>query len=574
MLTFKEIGIDKRILKTLEEIGFEQPTAVQEKVIPMLNQDENSDLIALAQTGTGKTAAFGLPLIQRTDTSKKHIQYLILSPTRELCLQIADDLNQYAQNISEIKIGALFGGSSLERQISLLKKGVHIVSATPGRLVDLINRKKIDLKKVKGLVLDEADEMLNMGFKDELEAILKTLTERKQTLLFSATMLKEVRAIAQNYMKNPIEITIGKKNAGAENVNHICYTVNARERYLALKRIVDFNPNIYGIIFCRTRRETQEVADNLIKDGYNAEALHGDLSQQQRSVVMNKFKIKHLTLLVATDVAARGLDVNSLSHVINYNLPDDLEIYTHRSGRTGRAGKKGTSIIIANLKEKRKIENIEKLIGKKFERAQIPLGKDICKNQLFYLIDRMEKVIVDDKQIEAFLPIINKKLEWLDRDELIKKFVSLEFNRFIEYYKKMPDLNTPAERRKGEKRKGFNERGKNIPLSRFFLNLGKKDKLKPTDVIGMVNDYTGIGDIEIGDIEILDNFSFFEAEKEHEQTLMTSFKKKNFRKRTISLEVAQQESRKKKKSLRGKKRTDSKPKTEGKKRKSGKRRRR
>ena len=533
MISFEELEIEKKILKAIEELGFQTPMPVQEKVIPHLISNETRDLIGLAQTGTGKTAAFGLPLIQNTNTSKKKTQYLILAPTRELCLQIADDLKSFAKYVEDINIAAVFGGTSMERQISLLKRGAHIISATPGRLIDLINRRKVDISKIKTIVLDEADEMLNMGFRQELEAILSETPADKTTLLFSATMSREVRKIADRFMNDPLEITIGKQNVGAENVKHLCYMVHARERYLALKRIVDYRPNIYGIVFCRTRRETQEVADKLLKDGYNADALHGDLSQPQRDAVMRKFRIKHLKLLVATDVAARGLDVDDLTHIINYNLPDEMGIYTHRSGRTGRAGRTGTSILIANLREKNKIKQIEKQIDKKFTFPSLPFGREICEKQLFHLIDRMEKVIVDDTQIESFLPDIYKKLEWLDRGELIKKFVSLEFNRFLDYYKNAPDLNKPDDSRPS--------RGKRTAMSgfaRFFINLGKMDDLKPTTLIGLINDVTGVRDINIGEIEILKSFSFFELDENYSGDLLKAFKNKEFKKRKIVLEIA------------------------------------
>jgi len=542
MKSFKEVGIDKSFLTAIEELGFEKPMPVQEEVIPHLLNNEKRDLVALAQTGTGKTAAFGLPLLQNVDTSRKQTQHLIISPTRELCLQIADDLKTYSKYSDKIKVVAVFGGASIEHQIKSIKKGAHIISATPGRLLDLLNRKVVDIREIKTVVLDEADEMLNMGFREDLEAILINTPKEKQTLLFSATMPKEVRKIANRFMSNPVEITIGKKNSGADTVNHICYTVKAKDRYLALKRVVDYNPNIYGIVFCRTRRETQEVADKLMQDGYNADALHGDLSQAQRDTVMNKFRIKHLKLLVATDVAARGLDVTDLTHVINYNLPDELEIYTHRSGRTGRAGKLGTSIIIANLKEKRKIAAIEKQIGKKIEHKHVPLGKEICKVQLFHLIDKMEKVEVDSAQIEEFLPEINQKLEWLSREELIKKFVSVEFNRFSDYYKNMPDLNSPDDgfKNKGKKENGaggFSSNG----FTRFFINLGKMDNLKPTDIIGMVNDYTGIRDIEIGEIQIKKTFSFFEVDSDYTDKLLKAFNENFYHNRKVNLEVSEKE---------------------------------
>lgn len=550
MSTFEELGLKKRIIQAVEDLNFTSPMPVQEKVIPHLVNDEHDDIITLAQTGTGKTAAFGLPMIQKVDTSKKKTQFLIISPTRELCLQIADDIKSYAKYLDKIKVVPVFGGASIDRQIGLIKKGAHIISATPGRLLDLINRRIIDIRHIDTVVLDEADEMLNMGFREDLEDILRETPAEKKTLLFSATMPKEVRKIANEYMHNPIEITIGKKNAGAENVNHVCYMVQARDRYLALKRIVDYHPDIYGIVFCRTRRETQEVADKLMEDGYNADALHGDLSQAQRDVVMNKFRIKHLHLLVATDVAARGLDVNDLTHVINYNLPDELEIYTHRSGRTGRAGKFGTSVVIAHLKEKGKLKTIEKMIGKKFANLPVPLGKEICERQLFHLIDRMEKVEVDDAQIDSFLPEINTKLEWLDRDELIKKFVSVEFNRFLDYYRNAPDLNKPK-----EEKNRLSKRGGSAGFTRFFINLGKMDGLKPADVIGMINDYTGTKNLEIGEIDIRKTYSFFEVDKAYTKEILSAFKNKRLKKREINVEVTTKEPKSNQSNRRGRKRS-------------------
>lgn len=533
MMNFNELGIEENIIKAITELGFNSPMPVQAEVIPHLLVENPSDVVALAQTGTGKTAAFGIPLIQKSKGKAGSVRHLILSPTRELCLQIADDLKDYSNYCSGVKVTAVFGGSSIDKQISTIKKGVHIVSATPGRLVDLINRKKIDLSKVETLVLDEADEMLNMGFKEELDAIIEQTPKTRNTLLFSATMPKEVSSIAKKYLNKPIEVTIGKKNTGAENVTHQAFIVHARERYLALKRIVDFYPEIYGIVFCRTRRETQEVAEKLIKDGYNADSLHGDLSQAQRDAVMNKFRIKHLTLLVATDVAARGLDVHDLTHVINYNLPDELEIYTHRSGRTGRAGKSGISIIIANLREKNKLHQIEKQVGKSFNFLPTPRGKEICEKQLFHLIDRMEKVVVDETQIDSFLPQIMKKLEWLDREELIKKFVSVEFNRFLEYYKNTPDLSKPDGKRNSSRSGRSSEN-----MTRFFINLGKKDELKPTSVIGLIKDFSGSKDVEIGQIDIKDNFSFFETESNFKDELLRNLNGNNYHGRKVVLEVA------------------------------------
>ncbi|KAA0250577.1 MAG: DEAD/DEAH box helicase [Chlorobiota bacterium] len=508
---FKEIGIDENIIKAITEMGFETPTPVQEQVIPLLLEDNSRDIIALAQTGTGKTAAFGIPVIQNLDTDKKKVQAIILSPTRELCLQIADDLASYAKYKEEIKIAAVFGGASMERQIRAVKSGAQIISATPGRLLDLINRREINISEVETVVLDEADEMLNMGFRDELVAILAETPEDKNMLLFSATMPSEITGIVKNYMENPVEITIGKKNSGAENVEHVCFMVYAKDRYLALKRIVDYNPEIYGIVFCRTRRETQEVADLLMKDGYNADALHGDLSQAQRDQVMNKFRIKHLQILVATDVAARGLDVDNLTHIINYSLPEEIELYTHRSGRTGRAGRKGTSIVISNAKEKHLITKMEKQINKKFTFGTMPSGKEICEKQLFHLIDRMEKVEVDYSQIESFLPEIYRKLEWLDREELIMKFVSVEFKK------------TSRD---------------NVNFTRFFINLGKTDNIKPGGLMGLINDYTGFSDIQIGDIELQRNFSFFEADAEFTDIIMKAFEDKEYRGRKISVEIS------------------------------------
>jgi len=539
MNSFEELGLDKNILSAIKELNFENPMPVQEKIIPMMLQDEPQDIIALAQTGTGKTAAFGLPIIHKTDTTLKQVQYLIIAPTRELCLQIADDLKDYAAHNKGIKIAAIFGGSSMDRQIQNIKRGAQIISATPGRLNDLINRGEVNLNKVKAVILDEADEMLNMGFKEELEAILETTPKTRNTYLFSATMPNPLLSIANRYMKNPVEVTIGRKNSGAENVEHLSYLVHARDKYLALKRIVDFHPNVYGIVFCRTRQETKDVSEKLMQDGYDADALHGDLSQSQREAVLNKFRTRHLRLLVATDVAARGLDVDDLTHIINYDLPDELEIYTHRSGRTGRAGKSGTSIVIANLKEKYKLSTIEKQLGKKFTILPIPSGRDICEKQLFHLIDKVEKVEVDTVQVEPYLPKIYEKLEWMDRNDLIQRFVSIEFNRFLDYYKNMADLNSPTEGKFKERdRDRSNQRGKSN-YTRYFLNLGVTDGLKPTQLIGMINDFTGMRDIEIGEIEILKTFSFFEADTTFQNEIMEGFKGRKLKKRDINLEIAE-----------------------------------
>ena len=540
MTTFKEMGLKPEIIKALDDLSFEKPTPIQEKTIPHLLAG-TKDLIALAQTGTGKTAAFGIPVLQQINPDKNHIQALILSPTRELGLQIANDLKDFSKYMGKVSVAAVYGGANIDTQIKQLKKGVQIVAATPGRALDLIKRRVLKLSNVKFLVLDEADEMLSMGFKDDLDAILEQTPKEKQTLLFSATMPKEILRIAQKYMDSPEEISAGKKNTGAENVRHIYYMVSARDRYLALKRIADINPKIYGIVFCRTRRETKEVADKLMADGYNADALHGDLSQSQRDYVMDRFRKKHLQLLVATDVAARGLDVNNLSHIINYNLPDELEVYIHRSGRTGRAGKKGISISIIHSKEKSKIRTLEKKVGKSFEYLKVPGGKEICEKQLFNLVDIMENIAIDEQQIEPFMPEIYKKLEWMSREDLIKRFVSVEFNRFLDYYKNSRDLNVSAKSQSRDegKRSNSGRRGRNSNFSRFFISLGSRDKVNAVKLIGLINDNTRSKDIEIGKIDIMKSFSFFEVEKSQADKILKSFQNAKHNGTKISVELAQ-----------------------------------
>lgn len=528
MRTFEDMGLDGSLLRAVKDLGFETPTPVQKQVIPKILND-NTDLVALAQTGTGKTASFGLPLIQMTDESKPETQGLILCPTRELCMQISKDLSAYAKYRKGFNIVAVYGGASIENQIKSLKKGARIIVGTPGRMLDLIKKKHVRIDHIRWLVLDEADEMLNMGFKEDLDAILQGTPAVKQTLLFSATMPAEISRIASNYMREPDEIAIGKRNTGTENVRHEYYVSHARNRYEVLKRIADMNPRIYGIVFCRTRRETKEVADKFMNDGYNADALHGDLSQSQRDYVMGRFRNRHLQMLVATDVAARGLDVDELTHVINYNLPDELEAYIHRSGRTGRAGKYGVSISILHSRETNKIPRLEKMVGQSFKRKPVPDGKEICKKQLFTLIDKVEKVPLNEEQIAEFLPEIYKKLSWLSREELIKHFVSVEFNRFLSYYKDAPDLNIDGEGgkdhgsaggKKGDRKKGRRDEKQ---FSRFFINLGKKNKLTTAKMIGLVNDATHTRDIEIGKIDILKSFSFFEIEKQHEKLILKAF---------------------------------------------------
>ncbi len=538
MTKFTDLGIAKDILKGISELGFEEAMPVQKEVIPVVLETK-SDIVALAQTGTGKTAAFGLPIVQQINTSKKYPQALILSPTRELCVQIAKDLMAYSKYVDGLKVLPVYGGASIDTQIRGLKMGTHIIVATPGRMLDLIRRKRADISNVQTVVLDESDEMLNMGFRDDLNDILESVPDERRTLLFSATMPKEVATIARKYMSNPEEITIGKKNAGAENVKHAYYLVQARDRYSALKRIADMNPDIYAIVFCRTRMETKEVAEKLIRDGYNADALHGDLSQPQRDHVMSRFRSKSLQMLVATDVAARGLDVNDLTHVINYNLPDELEAYTHRSGRTGRAGKDGISIAIIHLREKYRIREIEKKINKTFEKATIPTGKEVCKKQLFHLINKIEKVEVDHEQIDGFLPEIYKKLEEVDKEDLIKRFVSLEFNRFLEYYKNAPDLNVPDERDSGQRDRG-GRRGSNKDFKRLFVNIGKNHGLNPQRLMGLVNEATKERNIEIGRIDVMKSFSFFEIDKQYTDKVLDGLNDAVFEGVSVSSEIAKE----------------------------------
>ena len=527
MKTFQESGLHENIIKAIDELGFEKPTPIQEKTLPFL-LNSSGDVVALAQTGTGKTAAFGLPMIHNIEWKNKSVQGIVLCPTRELCMQITNDLDYYSKYIEGVFVVPVYGGTPIEKQISALKRGGQIVVGTPGRVLDLIKRKKLILSNIKYMVLDEADEMLNMGFKEDLDAILSKTPPERQSMLFSATMPKGIVNIAKKYMKNAEEISVGKRNMGAENVQHHYYVVQASNRYLALKRIADYYPNIYGIVFCRTRRETKEVAEKLMQDGYNADALHGDLSQAQRDQVMNGFRQKRLQILVATDVAARGLDVNDLSHIINYNIPDELDSYIHRSGRTGRAGKHGISITIIHGRETNKISILEKKVGKNFDKKDVPNGKEICEKQLFTLIDKVEWVEVNESTIEEYLDIIYKKLAWLSREELIKRFVSVEFNRFLSYYQDAPDLNVKAQKR-GEQREGRRDRGdrggrSQSNFTRFHINLGSKNKVSAIDLISLINEQTGNKSIDIGKIEILKSFSFFELDKSYEEELMKSFR--------------------------------------------------
>lgn len=535
MSTFLELGLKEPINKALTDLGYEKPTVIQEKAIPQIIASTD-DLKAFAQTGTGKTAAFSLPILELLEPSNSNVQAIILSPTRELAVQIGNNIKDFSKYLKGVKVTTVYGGSSIEDQIRSLKKGSQIVVGTPGRTVDLINRRALKLGNVQWLVLDEADEMLNMGFKEELDKVLEATPETKQTLLFSATFPREVEAIAKNYMTKPVEITSGEKNQGSDNVSHEYYAVTERTRYPALKRIADLNPDIYAIIFCRTRRETQEVADNLIKDGYNADALHGDLSQAQRDSVMGKFRKKTIQILVATDVAARGLDVNELTHVINHKLPDQIENYNHRSGRTGRAGNKGISIVLVNNREKGKLRPIERIIKKKFVETKVPSGKEIVKNQLMHLIDRVQNTEVNESEINEFLPSIYEKLEGLTREELIQKFVSLEFNTMLSYYENSKDLNDLGRENSRTRMTADN-------MTRFFINIGRKDNLNPAKLIGLINDQE-IGDkIEIGAIDILDTFSFFEVDKNFEQKTLDAFttNQPDFDGRSVNVEVTKKE---------------------------------
>ena len=541
MKTFEELGVSEEIRRAISELGFEHPMPVQEEVIPYLLGNRN-DVIALAQTGTGKTAAFGLPLLQRIDTSSKSTQAIVLSPTRELCLQIADDLKDFGKYIPHLHIAAVYGGASIDTQIHQLRHGVQIIVATPGRLIDLMHRGKARLDQVRNVVLDEADEMLNMGFQESITEILTGVPEDRNTLLFSATMSRDVEKVAKGYLHDYKEIVVGSRNEGAESVNHIYYMVNARDKYLALKRLVDFYPKIYAIVFCRTKVETQEIADKLIKDGYNAESLHGDLSQQQRDLTMQKFR-SHLTqILVATDVAARGLDVNDLTHVINYGLPDDIENYTHRSGRTGRAGKKGTSISIIHSREKYKVRNIEREIGKEFIDGTLPSPEEICKKQLFKTMDNILKTDVDEEQIAPYMEDINRQFEYIDKEDLIKKIVTSTFGRFLDYYKNAPEIEKPSARRSREEGRSGRSEGRTTRsrgarkaekgFKRLFINLGKNDGFYPGEVMQFINKNMN-GHQAVGHIDLLAKQSYIEVPEQDAQKVMKALDGAVYKRRKV-----------------------------------------
>jgi len=536
--TFEELGVNEAIRSAILELGFEHPMPVQEEVIPYL-LGENNDVIALAQTGTGKTAAYGIPVLQKTDATKKATQALILSPTRELCLQIADDLKGFGKYIDGLHVVAVYGGASIITQIHELKHGAQIIVATPGRLIDLMERGVVKLENVRNVVLDEADEMLNMGFSDSINTIFEAVPADRNTLLFSATMSKEIEKIAKSYLTDYKEIVVGSRNEGAESVNHIYYLVNAKDKYLALKRIADFYPHIFAIIFCRTKIETQEVADKLIKDGYNAEALHGDLSQQQRDLTMQKFRQHTVQLLVATDVAARGLDVDDLTHVINYGLPDDVENYTHRSGRTGRAGKKGTSISIIHTREKSKVRNIEKIIGKDFVDGELPSPEEICKKQLYKVMDDIMKTDVDEEQIEPYMKEIDRQFEYIDKEDIIKKMVTITFGRFLDYYKNAPQILKPSSKRnerseRAERGASGNRRPRKAEAGfrRLFINLGKQDGFYPGEIMQFMNHHIH-GRQEVGHIDLLQRFSYIEVPKADAEKVMRALNGVSYKGREV-----------------------------------------
>ena len=553
MSQFTDFGLNPALLKAIEELGFENPMPIQEQTIPVL-LEQDVDFVGLAQTGTGKTAAFGLPLLQKIDASQRCVQALILCPTRELCMQITKDLQHYAKYIPEILVVPVYGGASIEVQFKELARKPQVIVATPGRLRDMIRRNRVDFTNVKTMILDEADEMLNMGFQEEVDDILEYMPkEGRNTMLFSATMPKEVEAILNKYMTDPVKVAVGERNSGTANVDHKYYMMAAKDRYSVLKRIIDYTPSIYGIVFCRTKLETQEIADSLIQDGYNAAALHGDLSQAMRDNVMEHFRKRSLQLLVATDVAARGIDVSDLTHIINYNLPDDIETYVHRSGRTGRADKRGICISLVHLREKHKVKQIEKIVGRPIERAMIPTGKEVCEKQLFNHIDRIEHVDINREDIDDYLPVIFKKLEWMTREELITRMVALNFNRFLDYYKNAVDLNVDEKAEKKDKQERRKDRAnRDQGLKRLYFGLGKKDHILPQKIIGKINDVTHTRDIRIGRIDLFEDFSFVDVEESYIPMILECFADPRNNPKGIVVEVAKEQP----------KREDKKPKEE------------
>ena len=557
MSQFTDFGLNPALLKAIKELGFENPMPIQEKTIPVL-LEKDVDFVGLAQTGTGKTAAFGLPLLNKIDETQRCVQALILCPTRELCMQITRDLRNYAKYIPEILIVPVYGGASIEVQFKDLAKKPQIIVATPGRLRDMIRRNRVDFSNVKTMILDEADEMLNMGFQEEVDDILEYMPkEGRHTMLFSATMPKEVEAILNKYMTDPVKVAVGERNSGTANVDHIYYMMAAKDRYMVLKRIIDYTPAIYGIIFCRTKLETQEIADNLIQDGYNAAALHGDLSQAMRDNVMDHFRKRSLQLLVATDVAARGIDVKELTHIINYNLPDDIETYVHRSGRTGRADKRGICLSLINLREKSKIKRIEKIVGRPFEKAMIPTGKEVCEKQLFNHIDRIEHVDINREDIDDYLPVILRKLEWMSREELITRMVALNFNRFLDYYKDAIDLNVSDKEEKKDRKERKKERDhQDETMKRLYFGMGKNDHILPQKIIGKINDVTRSKNIPIGRIDLYGDYSYVDVEESFVSMILESFADPRNNPRGIVVEVAKEQPDRKKGSSERKERRD------------------
>ena len=546
MLQFTDFGLNPALLKAIKELGFENPMPIQEKTIPVLLEQE-VDFVGLAQTGTGKTAAFGLPLLNKINAEMRCVQALILCPTRELCMQITRDLRSYAKYIPEILIVPVYGGASIEMQFKDLAKKPQIIVATPGRLRDMIRRNRVDFTNVKNMILDEADEMLNMGFQEEVDDILEYMPKERNTWLFSATMPKEVEAILTKYMTDPVKVAVGERNSGTANVDHKYYMMAAKDRYSVLKRIIDYTPSIYGIIFCRTKLETQEIADNLIQDGYNAAALHGDLSQGMRDNVMDHFRKRTLQLLVATDVAARGIDVKELTHIINYNLPDDIETYVHRSGRTGRADKRGICISLINLREKGKIKRIEKIVGRPFEKAMIPTGKEVCEKQLFNHIDRIEHVDINREDIDDYLPVIFRKLEWMSREELITRMVALNFNRFLDYYKNAVDLNADERDEKKDRKERKKERDhQDETMTRLYFGMGKNDHILPQKIIGKINDVTRSKNIPIGRIDLYPDYSYVDVEQSFVPMILECFADPHSNPRGIVVEVAKDQPERKK----------------------------
>ncbi|MFN4234974.1 MAG: DEAD/DEAH box helicase [Bacteroidia bacterium] len=540
MNEFETLGLAEPILRAVKDLGFSTPTPIQQQAIPILLNGD-TDLVGLAQTGTGKTAAFGLPLLHQIDFTKRDTQAIVLCPTRELCLQITKDLQSYAKYISNAKIIPIYGGVSIDKQIRELNTGAHIVVGTPGRTIDMMERGKLKLDKVNVVVLDEADEMLNMGFKEDIDTILATTPDSKLTWLFSATMPAEVARIAKNYMNNPKEISVGAKNSGATNISHEYYVVHERDRYKALKRIIDFYPDIFGIIFCRTKNDTQLIAEHLMKDGYNADALHGDLSQAQRDKVMARFRSKNLQILIATDVAARGIDVDNVTHVIHYSLPEDVENYTHRSGRTARAGKSGTSIAIINTREVGKIAQIERIIKSKFERKQVPTGVQVCEKQLYHLINKIHETEVDENEIAAYLDKAYQEFSDLSKEELIKKVISLEFNRFLSYYKNAQDLNNvDTTRLKGSSGKESYSGSRDQNNARLFFNIGEMDKLNAGALLRIICDSTGITKDAIGRIDIKGNFSFVNVNPEVSQLVIDALSNQEYNGRQIRVEQSEE----------------------------------